>query len=181
MRPVRFLNDADSSALAELYQQHAPALLTHLRLNVASMEDAEDLLLDIFVAALERDALRGLPLSGQHFWLWKVARNKLVDYYRRRSVRHHFPLEEIVETVYADDALAPDWMVLRDEEQRALLDAVEKLPPLQKEVLLLRFVNGMRAPEIARILGKRDAAIRMILSRTLSLLRKALGSSEDTK
>lgn len=181
MRPVRFLNNANSSNLAELYRQHAPALLTHLRLNTASVEDAEDLLLDVFVAALEREALSSLPLEEQRFWLWKVARNKLVDYYRRRAKRQHFTLEEVSDNVYQDEEQAPEWLALQGEEHRDLQAIIERLPPLQKEILLLRFVNGMRSPEIARILGKRDTTVRMILSRTLNILRKALASAWDIK
>jgi RNA polymerase sigma-70 factor (ECF subfamily) len=172
MQPVRFSDAADDRALSEFYRLHAPALLTHLRVNMQSREDAEDLLLDVFVAALERESLRVLSLEEQRFWLWRVARNKLVDYYRKRSLRQHLPLEEARETTYQDGEFVPEWAAQRNEEQRSLREAIEDLPPLQKEVLLLRFVEGLRAPEIARLLGKHDAAVRMILSRTLNLLRK---------
>lgn len=172
MRPLHYLDGGDDVALADLYRLHAPALLTHLRINMKSIEDAEDLLLDVFVAALERNSLRALSLEEQRAWLWRVARNKLVDHYRKSSRRQHLPLEDVSETVYQDDELVPEWAALRNEERQSLLAAINGLPPLQKEVLLLRFVDGLRAPEIARILGKKDAAIRMILSRTLNLLRK---------
>jgi RNA polymerase sigma factor (sigma-70 family) len=132
MQPVRFLNDANHIDLAELYQRHAPALLTHLRLNVSSIEDAEDLLLDIFVAALGHEALRGISLDEQRFWLWRVARNKLVDYYRKRSIRLHFPLEDVSESVYQDDAFEPESLALRSEEHLNLLAAIEELPPFRQ-------------------------------------------------
>lgn len=171
MQPLHSLNGEDV-ALSELYHRHAPALLTHLRVNMDSREDAEDLLLDVFVAALERGALRALPVEEQRLWLWRVARNKLVDYYRKHARRQHLPLEDASETFYEEGELVPEWAALRNEEHRSLLAAIEDLPPTQKEVLLLRFVDGLRAQEIARILGKRDTAVRMILSRALNLLRK---------
>lgn len=172
MQPVQLLNDADNAALAELFERYAPALLTHLRLNVQSAEDAEDLLLDIFSAALERDSLRGLSLEEQRFWLWRVARNKLVDYYRRRSVRRHVRLADFAESIYQDDELAPEWLALRGEEYRDVLEEIKKLPRQQQEVLLLRFAYGLRTLDIARILGKQNSAIRSTLSRTLNRLRK---------
>ena len=181
MQPLRYLDDAGDAAISELYRQHAPALLTHLRVNMKSVEDAEDLLLDVFVAALERQSLRALSLEEQRSWLWRVARNKLVDYYRRSARRQHLPLEDASETIYQDGELVPEWAALRNEEHSNLRAAIESLPPLQKEVLLLRFVDGLRSPEIARILGKRDAAIRMILWRTLNLLRETFGKGLGEK
>lgn len=172
MQPLRHIDTADDTAFSHLYRQHAPALLTHLRMNMSSREDAEDVLLDVFLAALERNALSALSHEEQRFWLWRVARNKLVDHYRKAARRQHLPLEEASEIVYQDGELVPEWATLRHEEQQDLRTAIEALPPMQKEVLLLRFVDGLRAPEIARILGKRDTAIRMILSRTLNALRR---------
>ena len=172
MQPSRSLDKEENGALSDLYRQHAPALLTHLRVNMQSVEDAEDVLLDVFVAALERDALRALSPEEQRRWLWRVARNKLVDHYRRHARRQHLPLEDADETTCEDGELMPEWVALRNEEHRNLAVAIEGLRPLQREVLLLRFVDGLRAPEIARMLGKRDAAVRVLLSRTLNLLRK---------
>lgn len=173
MQPLRYPGEVDDATFTHLYRTHAPALLTHLRINAPSLEDAEDLLLEVFIAALERDSLSALSPEAQRFWLWRVARNKLADHYRRHKRRQHLPLEDAEQLLYLDGELVPEWVVLRDEERRDLRVAIEGLPPLQREILLLRFVEGLRAPEIARLLGKRDAAIRMMLSRTLNLLRKA--------
>ncbi len=172
MQTLRSLDDAGDAAISELYRQHAPTLLMHLRINMQSAEDAEDLLLDVFVAALERDSLYGLSAAEQRLWLWRVARNKLVDYYRKQKRRQHLPLEEVSETLDQDCELMPEWTALHNEEHRNLRAAIECLPSLQKEVVLLRFVNGLSVLEIAHILGKRDTAVRMILSRSLNLLRE---------
>lgn len=172
MRLLRSLDDVNSTMISELYRQHASALLTHLRINTRSIEDAEDLLLDVFIAAMERQSLQTLPLEQQRFWLWRVTHNKLIDYYRKHARHQQLPLEELSETAYQDGEFEPEWTALRNEEYQHLRAALENLPPLQKEVILLRFVDGLKAPEIASILGKRDAAVRMILSRTLNLLRK---------
>ncbi len=173
MKPLQYQDDLDNAEFADLYQRHAPALLTHLRANVRSREDAEDLLLEVFMAALEKESLSTLSLEKQRAWLWRVARNKLVDHYRKHSRRQHVPLESVSETLYEDDELAPEWAMLRSEEHQDLRTAIEHLPPRCREVLLLRFVNDMRAPEIARLLGKREAAVRMLLSRTLNQLRQS--------
>jgi RNA polymerase sigma factor (sigma-70 family) len=170
-QPFRSTGMVDDGVVSELYRMHAPALLTHLRVNMQSKEDAEDLLLDVFLAALESAPLHALSLEQQRFWLWRVARNKLVDYYRRSARRRHLPLEEASEAVYDEGELVPEWVAQRNEEHRNLVEAINDLPPLHKEVLLLRFVDGLRAAEIARLLGKQDAAVRMLLARILHRLR----------
>lgn len=172
MQPLRSLDEVNDATFTHLYRTHAPALLTHLRINAPSLEDAEDLLLEVFLAALERNSLSALSPEEQRFWLWRVARNKLVDHYRKHGRRLHLPLEDAEQLIYQDGEQMPEWVALRNEERRDLRVAIEGLPPLQREILLLRFVDGLRAPEIARLMGKRDAAIRMMLSRTLNLLRK---------
>lgn len=182
MQPSRYRDYLDNAALADLYQQHAPALLMHLQINMGSIEDAEDLLLYVFVAALEWESLPMLSRDEQRAWLWRVARNKLVDYYRKHARRQHLPLENVSETIYEDEELAPEWAVLRNEEHRDLRTAIEHLPPQYREVLLLRFVNGLRSPEIARLLGKQDAAVRMLLSYIESIaqvLQETLGIQND--
>lgn len=178
MQPFYDADNMEDATFSDLYRQHAPALLTHLRANTSSLEDAEDLLLDVFVAALEHTALRSFTVEAQRAWLWRVTRNKLVDHYRKSVYRQHVSLEDVSETTYEDDACAPEQTVLRNEEHQNLRVAIKGLPPMQQEILFLRFGNGLRSPEIACILQKRDTAVRMILSRSLNLLRDLYKKSQ---
>src|SRR5690348_1625192 len=92
------LNSPDSSTTSQLYQRHAPALLTHLLINAPLREDAEDMLVEIFVAALEHEELlRTLSDGEQRKWLWRVTRNKIIDLYRRTQTRKGMTLEEVTE------------------------------------------------------------------------------------
>jgi Sigma-70 region 2 len=70
-----------------LYERYGQAIFGYLRLHAHSLEDAEDLLLEVFLAALERDNLSALPPGGQLAWLRRVAHNKLLNLYRQAS-RH---------------------------------------------------------------------------------------------
>src|SRR5258708_33853660 len=72
---------------AALYQEYAPLLFAYLRRQTASLEDAEDLLVEVFLAALERGQLLSVPKGERRRWLFGVAQHKLVDAYRR-SARH---------------------------------------------------------------------------------------------
>jgi RNA polymerase sigma factor (sigma-70 family) len=165
------LSECKDLPIADLYQLYAYTLLSFIRQYVPTPEDAEDVLLEVFLAAFEQDALVGLREDEQLAWLRRVARNKCVDAHRR-LVRHPVvPLAEVEETMYDDERQAPEQIVLRSEEHAVLHAHLAELSALQQEVLRLRFASGLRSAEIARTLNKREGAIRMLLSRALNLLR----------
>ncbi len=165
------LTARDDSAIAVMYQRHAPVIFAYLCRHTASREDAEDLLLEVFLAALEHSKFAVLGESEQQSWLWAVARNKVVDHYRRSTRHASVNLMQAAETVFENEELAPEQVALRNEEYAHLHEKLKELPTLQQEVLRLRFGNSMRCSEIAAILEKSEGSVRMLLSRTLKLLR----------
>lgn len=146
----------DSSPIADLYQRYASVILTYIRRHVPSREDAEDVLLDVFIAALESDGLTKLGEHEQLAWLRRIAHNKYIDYHRRASRRPVVPLDKESEALYDDEDLAPEQRMLRQEEHTLLRTRLSSLPDLQQEVLRLRFVNDMRCSEVARHLDKNE-------------------------
>jgi RNA polymerase sigma-70 factor, ECF subfamily len=162
------LND---SPIAVMYQRQAPVIFAYLCRHTSSREDAEDLLLEVFLAALEHRKFPALGEKEQQAWLWAVARNKVVDHYRRSTRHPSMTLKQVAETVYENEELAPEQVTLRHEEYAHLHATLKELPALQQEVLRLRFGNNLRCAEIAAILEKSEGSVRMLLSRTLKLLR----------
>lgn len=154
-----------------LYDQYAASIFAYARLHTASWEDAEDLTLEVFLAALEHNNLSWLTAKQKLVWLRRVAHNKLVDRYRRSPRPPVVPLEQVVETVHHDEALTPEQLALRREELEWLYKAVGELPLLQQQVLRLRFGDDLRFTEIAILLNKGEAAVRKLCSRTLARLR----------
>lgn len=157
---------------ATLYELHAVSIFAYLRRHTTSIEDAEDLLIEVFTAALEQDNLSWLPENQHLAWLRRVAQNKLVDRYRRASHFRLHSLEEGVKNLRIEDELTPEQLVLRREELEVLSSAVSKLSPLQQQILQFRLSDGLRFSEIAALVGKRENAVRQIFSRTLIQLRK---------
>ena len=159
------------SPVARLYEQHAPALFAFLRQKTTSREDAEDVLAQIFIAAIEHGEIASLGEREQAAWLWRVARNKVVDAYRRSRLRQGMDLDLFVDLIYTEDEHAPEQVSLKREEYAQLHAHLEKLSSIQREAVRLRFVNGLRCAEIAEVLGKREGTVRVMLSRALNLLR----------
>jgi RNA polymerase sigma factor (sigma-70 family) len=154
-----------------LYDRYAASIFAYARMHRASWEDAEDLTFEVFLAAWEHNNLSWLTDKQKFVWLRRVAHNKLVDRYRSSPRPPVVPLEQVVETVYHDEALTPEQLALRREELEWLYKAVGKLSLLQQQVLRLRFSDDLRFAEIAILLNKDEAAVRKLCSRTLARLR----------
>jgi RNA polymerase sigma-70 factor (ECF subfamily) len=163
---------SEESPTAALYRQHGPLLFAWLLKHAHSWEDAEDLLLEVFLAAFEDNRLLAVQEEKRLGWLLSVAQHKLVDYYRLANRRRNVPLESVAGLLEADEALAPEAVALRHERQADLQRALQILPETQRQVVQLRFGEGLRCTEIAKVLGKREGAVRILLWRALTFLRQ---------
>src|SRR5690349_10733011 len=92
----------DDDAAAESYRRHAPSLLAYLRMHTSSWEEAEDVLVEVFSAALEKENFSTFRKDEQCSWLWRVARNKIIDDFRSDQRRQIVPLEERAESTFDD-------------------------------------------------------------------------------
>ncbi len=165
---------ADAGAtvtVEELFERHAASIFTYLCQHVRSREDAEDILVDTFLAAMQDRKFAQLSEPLRVAWLWRVARNKTVDIFRHTARRHATSLEQVDEVIAGEQDHDPELMALRQDEMQELHEVLHRLPAEQQDLLRLRFGYGLRCAEIAAILGKREQAVRSMLSRTLNLLR----------
>ena len=155
----------------ELFEQHSEKLFAYLRQHTPSREDAEDILVDTFMAALAEAKFAQLPPSGQVAWLWRVARNKVIDVYRRAKTRQSVNIDQMTEHLFEDEVFSPENAALRQEDYMDLYAHLQLLPASQKEILRMRFGQDLSCGEIAKKLGKQENAVRVALSRSLNLLR----------
>lgn len=156
---------------ASLYDRFGRAIFAYVRLSLSSREDAEDLTLEVFTTALEQNNLAHLSASEQLAWLRRVAHNRLIDRYRRATRRPVVELDKVVERLFADEAANPEEIILQQERYAQLHQAVQTLSSLQQQLLRMHYGDSLRFAEIAVLLGKREDALRKLLSRTLAALR----------
>jgi RNA polymerase sigma-70 factor (ECF subfamily) len=172
MHQLSFRGSQDAGVFSAFYQEHAPQVFTYLRLHLRSKEDAEDLLVEVFLACLESSDFQRLAEPQRRAWLWRVVHHKLIDLYRKGTVRQRVvTMDGLTQEIYYDDDLSPERLMERSEEYRQLHELVKALPHTQQQVLRLRLVHGLRSKEIASRMGKSEQAIRALLSRALNLLR----------
>jgi len=158
--------------MAPLYRKYAPGLLSYVRMGVPSPEDAEDLVVEVFVAALENAKFAALSEKEKQLWLWRVTRNKVIDTYRRAKTRKNVTLEQAAGDLFEDEMVGPEYAALRHEVYMELYEHLQSLPPLQQQILRMRFGQDLSCREIATMLGKQENMVRVTLSRSLNLLRK---------
>ena len=161
----------DPEALAELYDQFAPALYAYIYRRVGEQRLAEDLTSEVFVKALS--ALRKGQFANQSLqaWLYRMAHNQVIDHYRRQ--KPVVPLE--------DEMPSPDDVPEAAHRRRWQFKLREALPQLteeQQQVIVLRFGEGQSAGEVAQVLGKTEESIRALQHRALAALRRLLGEDD---
>ena len=155
-----------------LFRKYAPGLLAYFRMRIPSVEDAEDLVVEVFMAALENAKFAALSEKEKQLWLWRVTRNKVIDTYRRAKTRQNVTLEHVADGLFEDEMAGPEYAALRQEDYLDLYAHLQSLPPLQQQILRMRFGQDLSCSEIATTLGKQENVVRVTLSRSLNLLRK---------
>jgi RNA polymerase sigma-70 factor (ECF subfamily) len=163
---VRAAAAGDRAAFGELYVRYA-RMVHGILLARVPPEQANDLVQDVFLSAMRQ--LRGLrTVVAFRGWLAAIARNRAMDYFRQ--ARPRVPLEE--NRKYESGA--------RDTGLDALevLDLIRHLPEAYREPLILRLVEGMTGPEIARRTGLTADSVRVNLCRGMKMLRELLGGVE---
>ena len=152
-----------------LYDRFAVTIFQYLCQQVSNVQDAEDLLLEVFLAALQDESLSDRPARQQLAWLKRVARNKVIDRYRHVALLNLLPIEQALEM--EDTALTPEQYTERQENYERLYQSIAQLTALQRELIRLRYRNGLPYCEIAAILEKPEGAVRQLVVRTLRQLR----------
>jgi RNA polymerase sigma-70 factor (ECF subfamily) len=151
----------DESAFGELYERYA-RMIHGLLLARVPRVDVDDLVQDVFLTAWNRlSSLREPSAFGG--WLAIIARNRAIDFHR-----HAPDAVELSADLPAHDATAE-----RADAAR-LLDMIRSLPEAYRETLVLRLVEGMTGPEIAKRTGLTAASVRVNLHRGMKMLREKL-------
>jgi len=153
------------------YRETAPALYGYLwKACAGERERVEDLLQETYAVAITVWQ-RGRPDDVVLPWLLTVARNKLIDAYRREE-REARKLARLGSPVDVTDPFG-------GAASEHVFAAIRSLPPLQRAVITLRFVDDLSLAETARLLGKRVAAIDSLQRRALQALREILREDDD--
>jgi RNA polymerase sigma-70 factor (ECF subfamily) len=161
----------DSEAFGRIFDAYAVPIHRFIASRVDRPSDAEDLTQLVFVKALEalpRYEARGIPFGG---WLFRLARNAIIDQVRTR--KDHLSLVAAM-TRETEDAGPEARAALRDDLDRVAA-ALRDLTEDQREVIELRFFAGLSVLETSIAMGRQEGTIRGLQFRAIASLRRSLG------
>lgn len=167
----------EERALTRLYTLFSDRVFRFIYYRIQDRPRAEDLTNEVFVRMLESvEKFRStgddvsLALTG---WIFTIARNLIVDDYRRRKVRATDPLPEDDDDL-EDKGFDMDLLLTRADLQKALAQLTEE----QQSVLLLRFEEGFTSVQIAKMMGKTEMAIKALQRRGLATMARVMGNGQ---
>jgi RNA polymerase sigma-70 factor, ECF subfamily len=175
-RLVAQASRGNPEAFARIFDEYVGPIHRFIASRVERPSDAEDLTQLVFVKALEalpRYEARGIPFGG---WLFRLARNAIIDQVRTR--RDHLSLVSAM-TRATEDAGPEAVAAMRDDLDRVAV-ALADLTDDQREVIELRFFAGLSVHETADAMGREDGTIRGLQFRAIASLRRSLGIQPDT-
>jgi RNA polymerase sigma-70 factor (ECF subfamily) len=164
----------DRERLTVIYDTYHAPILRYIRWQVDDTETARDLSADVFRRLLDAVRRERGPERDVRAWLYRTARNIVIDFYRKQQFRTHSELFEHLTDNEPDPALLVD-ATLSAEKLRA---AIQQLTPEQRDVIILKFVEGLSNAETARIVDKPIGAVKSLQHRALAALQRTLAPME---
>jgi len=165
----------DAEAFGVLYDRYAENIYHFAHARLGNVAAAEDVTADVFVKALRgisRYRDRGRPFSC---WLYRIARNAVADHFRHEPVSR-----QLSDWLPATDTQV-EATALRRIELEDLWRLVEKLPPQQRVAMTLRFRDDRSAREAAAVMGKSEAAVKLLIYRAVGRLRSDAAHREPAQ
>ncbi len=168
----------DPEAYSQVYDLYIDRIYRFVFFKINNQEEAQDITSEVFLKTWHY-IIDGKEIRNLNALFYKIARNLVIDYYRKASQKD-VSLEDLVN--------GGDSLLLDKEPVQNSLDNLDNKIQLEKiqdkllglkeeyrEVIILRFVEGLSINEIAEIVEKKNGAVRVILFRALNALRELMG------
>jgi len=176
-RLVSSSQSGEADAFGKLYELFVAPIYRYMYYRVGR-EDAEDLTELVFLKTWENIHQYEKRQSSFSAWIFRIAHNVVVDHYRAHQANGE--LSENIEDKRRDASATE--RIHRRLDQEILTTAMKELKEHYRQVLILKYINGLSNEEIGNIMGKSQAALRILQFRALRTLRRVLqdqGISEE--
>lgn len=162
--------DGDAPAFDSLYARHKGPLFRFVLRGVKARGQAEELYQEIWMRVIE-SRRRYQPTAKFATWLYTIAHNRMVDYWRHKELA---VVDEANETM-GDEAADPARLAQGRQALARLAQALAGLPHVQREAFLLHEEAGLTATEIAAATGSETEAVKSRLRYAYQKLKAAVG------
>jgi RNA polymerase sigma-70 factor (ECF subfamily) len=166
----------EAEAFGLIYDRYVDAVFRFVYFRVGKQQLAEDLTSDTFLRALR--SIGSFTWQGRDLgaWLVTIARNLITDYYKSGRYRFEVSTADLLDPDAGDrgGGASPETAVVDHLTNVALLTAVKRLSPEQRECIVLRFLQGLSVAETAVAMGKNEGAIKALQYRAVRALARLL-------
>jgi RNA polymerase sigma-70 factor (ECF subfamily) len=162
----------DAQALGAIYDQYEVRIYSYIYRRTGDQTLAEDLTGQVFLKMLEAIRNRKAWHSSFSGWLYRIAHNVVIDFYRQRDHQQHVSLDDEPSLPALDDDPVEAAELKLDVEQ--LRNAIARLTDEQAEVISLRFLEGYSISEVAEMMNKTEGSIKALQYRAVANLRQLL-------
>ncbi len=166
--------DGAAEAISCLFENNYQKIYRFLYYRVGDTHIAEDLTSEVFlkmIQALPGYRIRNVPFQA---WLFQIARNLAIDHHRKQALHMNTELHENIK----EPAQPMDEIIEKRLSSELLHSTLKKLTDDQRDVIILRFIEGMSLTQVAGILHKSEDAIKGLQHRALISLRGLLYNPE---
>jgi RNA polymerase sigma-70 factor (ECF subfamily) len=177
----RFAKTGDRKWFSMIYEETMPRIYRYYYYKTMQRELSEDLTSEVFIRVYRN--LRNTRLNAKSFisWIYRIANNLLIDYFRKNNKMIQ-PIDDLSNNIQVTDEelMKKESSYLKREldlERPELISAIARLTGLQKDVIILRFIEDMDYSTIARIFGKNKGTIRGIVFRAVEKLKKEMNNN----
>ena len=175
---VRRAQQGHSEAFAGLYEAYYDKIYRYVMFKTGDTLEAEDLTEEVFLRMLE--SIGSFKWQGYPFtsWLFRIAHNLVIDYYRKAGRQKKTSLDDAMRVV-GTDGVDVDRKLDVELSIKEVKDAMGGLTRLQQEVLSLRFAGGLSVAETAEAMGKKQNAVKALQHAAIKKLRTLLGPAME--
>ena len=165
----------DFAAFGELYGVYLDRIYRYVFYQVKDKMTAEDVTEEVFLKAWK--AIKSCRGKERTFssWLYRIAHNNVIDIFRSQRKKWTVDMETVAELNQ------PSVEIETELDHQEILNSLTDLPPNQRQVIILKFIEGLDNFEIERIIGKSQGAIRVLQTRALAKLREKLNSGHENE
>lgn len=162
---------------AALYKEHLPKIFKYVIYKVSDTQTAEDLTSQVFEKALHKFKSHDAEKSAFSTWLFSIARNTVIDYYRTTSRQKRIRQEN--DSLLIQNDPSPEDEAIKAEQFRTLRVFISKLPQHEQEIISLKFGGRMNNRQIAKTTGLSESNVGTIIWRTVHKLREDFRELEN--
>ena len=173
---IKRILTGDSKAVVEFYKSYSPRILSYLSKKLPRYEDAQDLTNDVFLEAI--DSLSFLKKEESTLaWLYRIAHNKMVDFYRKRKIKFILLSQVPFLQIVAAEINQPEFQFEKNKVRDRIELTLQNLSQKYRKILILHYEEKVSVKDLAKMFNSSFKATESLLFRARQRFKLAYARS----